>query len=150
MFTRAPAILPIFWTALRAWWDDDALRLGASLAYYTLFALAPILLVATAVAGIVFGAEAVRGEIVGQLDHLVGPEGPGPCKVSSRGPVIAGQGSSRPPSASSRSSSPPPAPFSRQSDAARSGFEGPAVVIGLSEVRQQQAAAAAGGLAPEF
>jgi membrane protein len=75
MFTRAPAILPMFWTALRAWWDDDALRLGASLAFYTLFALAPILLVATAVAGIVFGAEAVRGEIVGQLDDLVGPDG---------------------------------------------------------------------------
>jgi membrane protein len=75
MFTRSPAILPMFWTALRAWWDDDAIRLGASLAYYTLFALAPILLVATAVAGIVFGAEAVRGEIVGQLDQLVGPEG---------------------------------------------------------------------------
>jgi membrane protein len=72
---RAPAILPMFWTALRAWWDDDALRLGASLAFYTLFALAPILLVAIAVAGIVFGAEAVRGEIVGQLDHLIGPEG---------------------------------------------------------------------------
>jgi membrane protein len=75
MFTRAPAILPMFWTALRAWWDDDAIRLGASLAYYTLFALAPILVVATAVAGMAFGAEAVRGEIVGQLDDLVGPEG---------------------------------------------------------------------------
>ena len=75
MLTRTPAIVPMFWTALRAWWDDDALRLGASLAYYTLFALAPILLVATAVAGLVFGAEAVRGEIVGQLDHLVGREG---------------------------------------------------------------------------
>lgn len=75
MLTRTPAILPMFWTALKAWWDDDALRLGASLAYYTLFALAPILLVATAVAGLVFGAEAVRGEIVGQLDHLVGREG---------------------------------------------------------------------------
>jgi len=77
MFTGAPAILPVFGTALRAWWDDDALRLGASLAFYTLFALAPILLVATAIAGIVFNAEAVRGEIVGQLDHLVGPEGAG-------------------------------------------------------------------------
>jgi len=32
---RAPVILPIFGTALRAWWDDDAPRLGASLAYYT-------------------------------------------------------------------------------------------------------------------
>ena len=75
MFTRASAIVPMFWTALRAWWDDDVLRLGASLAYYTLFALAPILLVATAIAGIAFGAEAVRGEIVGQLDHLLGREG---------------------------------------------------------------------------
>jgi membrane protein len=68
-------MLTIFWTASRAWWDDDAIRLGASLAYYTLFALAPILLVATAVAGLVFGAEAARGQIVGQLDQLVGPDG---------------------------------------------------------------------------
>src|SRR5687767_15900541 len=72
---RAPPIGRIFGTALRAWWDDDAPRLGASLAYYTLFAIAPILIVATAIAGMVFGAEAVRGEIVGQLDQLVGREG---------------------------------------------------------------------------
>src|SRR5215213_10554506 len=71
----APAILRMFQSALRAWWDDDALRLGASLAYYTLFAIAPVLLVATAIAGMVFGAEAVRGEIVGQLDQLIGREG---------------------------------------------------------------------------
>ena len=60
--------------AARAWWDDDCTRLGASLAYFTLFAIAPVLLMATAIAGMVFGAEAVRGEIVGQLDHLVGRE----------------------------------------------------------------------------
>jgi membrane protein len=60
---RAPVILSISGTALRAWWDDDAPRLGASLAYYTLFAIAPVLLVATAIAGMVFGAEAVRGEM---------------------------------------------------------------------------------------
>jgi membrane protein len=72
---RAPTIVRLFDSAVRAWWDDDALRLGASLAYYTLFAIAPILLVATAIAGMVFGAEAVRGEIVGQLDHLIGREG---------------------------------------------------------------------------
>ena len=75
MRVRSPAILRMFRSALRAWWDDDAARLGASLAYYTLFAIAPILLVATAIAGMVFGAEAVRGEIVGQLDHLIGREG---------------------------------------------------------------------------
>ena len=70
---------PVFSRTLRragrAWWDDDCQRMGASLAYYTLFAIAPILLIATAIAGSVFGAEAVRGEIVGQLDHLVGREG---------------------------------------------------------------------------
>ncbi|MDP2053467.1 MAG: YihY/virulence factor BrkB family protein [Acidobacteriota bacterium] len=67
--------LKLFGAAARAWWDDDATRLGASLAYYTLFAIAPILLVATAIAGAAFGEEAVRGEIVGQLDSLVGREG---------------------------------------------------------------------------
>ena len=72
---RAPAMVRLLGSAAKAWWEDDALRLGASLAYYTLFAIAPILLVATAIAGMVFGAEAVRGEIVGQLDGLVGREG---------------------------------------------------------------------------
>ena len=72
---REPVILRTIRGAGRAWWDDDCTRLGASLSYYTLFAIAPILLVATAIAGLVFGAEAVRGEIVGQLDHLVGREG---------------------------------------------------------------------------
>lgn len=72
---REPIILQTFRGAARAWRDDDCTRLGASLAYYTLFAIAPVLLMATAIAGMVFGAEAVRGEIVGQLDHLVGREG---------------------------------------------------------------------------
>jgi membrane protein len=75
MSRRTPALMGMFGAAARAWWDDDAPRLGASLAYYTLFAIAPILLVATAIAGMVFGAEAVRGEIVGQLDQLIGREG---------------------------------------------------------------------------
>jgi membrane protein len=49
--------------------------MGAALAYYTLFSLAPILVVAIAVAGLVFGPEAVRGEIVGQIDGLIGHQG---------------------------------------------------------------------------
>ena len=65
----------MFGSALRASWEDDVPRLGASLAYYTLFAIAPVLLVATAIAGLAFGAEAVRGEIVGQIDYLVGRDG---------------------------------------------------------------------------
>jgi len=72
---RTPAIVRIFGAALTAWWDDDALRLGAALAYYTLFAIAPVLLIATGIAGLVFSTDAVRGEIVNQLDHVVGREG---------------------------------------------------------------------------
>ena len=72
---REPVILRTIRGAARAWWDDDCARMGASLSYYTLFAIAPILLVATAIAGSVFGADAVRGEIVSQLDHLLGREG---------------------------------------------------------------------------
>jgi len=68
-------LLRIFGQAVKAWWNDNVLRLGASVAYYTLFAIAPVLLVVIAVAGSVFGAEAVRGEIVGQIDGLVGVEG---------------------------------------------------------------------------
>jgi membrane protein len=68
-------ILRTFKAAASAWWFDDCTRLGASLAFYTLFAIAPVLIMAIAIAGMVFGAEAVRGEIVGQIDHLVGREG---------------------------------------------------------------------------
>ena len=72
---RVPFIFRMFWAALGGWWNDNVPRLGASLAYYTLFAVGPILLVAIAIAGAVFGAEAARGEIVGQIDELIGREG---------------------------------------------------------------------------
>ncbi|HEU4699271.1 MAG TPA: YhjD/YihY/BrkB family envelope integrity protein, partial [Gemmatimonadales bacterium] len=68
-----------FWVlckrALAGWWNDNVPRLGASLAYYTLFAIAPVLLVAIAIAGLVFGEEAVRGQITGQLTDLLGAPG---------------------------------------------------------------------------
>ena len=49
--------------------------MGAALAYYTLFSLAPLLLLVIAVAGMVFGADAARGQIVAQLAGLIGKEG---------------------------------------------------------------------------
>lgn len=70
-----PELGSLLRAALAAWWYDDVPRLGAALAYYTLFAIAPVLLVAIAIAGAVFGEAAVRGEIVGQLDGLLGREG---------------------------------------------------------------------------
>ena len=61
--------------ALSAWADDYAPSMGAALSYYTLFSIAPLLLIVIAVAGIFFGAEAVRGELFAQLSGLVGNEG---------------------------------------------------------------------------
>jgi membrane protein len=57
------------------WSDDDAAQLAASLAYYTIFSLAPLLIVAIALAGLVFGRDAVQGELVKYIATLVGPEG---------------------------------------------------------------------------
>jgi membrane protein len=61
--------------ALEGWWNDNVPRLGASLAYYTLFAMAPILIISIAIAGFFFGPEAVRGEVVTQIRGLVGDTG---------------------------------------------------------------------------
>jgi membrane protein len=62
----------VFKAAFGCWWADDIPRMGAALAYYTLFALAPVLIIVIAVGGIAFGADAVRGQIVGEIDGLVG------------------------------------------------------------------------------
>jgi uncharacterized BrkB/YihY/UPF0761 family membrane protein len=56
------------------WSDDDAARLAASLALYTLLSIAPLVVIAVSVAGMVFGAEAARGQISQQISTLVGPE----------------------------------------------------------------------------
>jgi len=60
---------------VEAWIADSAPSIGAALAYYTAFSLAPLLLIVIAVAGAIFGDEAARGEVFGQLRQLVGPEG---------------------------------------------------------------------------
>jgi membrane protein len=57
------------------WRRDAALGLGAALAYYTLFALAPLLVLVIAIAGLAFGRAAAEGEIVGQMAGVMGPEG---------------------------------------------------------------------------
>lgn len=57
------------------WNQDNVPLLAAALAYYTIFSLAPLLLIAIAIAGAVFGEEAARGEIVRQIEGLVGRQG---------------------------------------------------------------------------
>jgi membrane protein len=56
------------------WAEDQASLLGAALAYYTLFSLAPLLFIAIAVAGLVYGEAATRGQVVEQVRGLIGPE----------------------------------------------------------------------------
>jgi membrane protein len=61
--------------SLGAWVDHRASSKGAALAFYTLFSMAPILILAIAGAGYFFGAEAAQGEIIAQVEGLVGPNG---------------------------------------------------------------------------
>ncbi|CAN5362754.1 hypothetical protein BH11PSE11_BH11PSE11_20630 [soil metagenome] len=67
------------WTLIKAaassWVDDYAPSMGAALSYYTLFSIAPLLLIVISIAGMVFGVEAARGEIVAQLQGLMGKQG---------------------------------------------------------------------------
>lgn len=77
--THWVADLPLLGRVLRltfdGFLDDRGPRMGAALAYYTLFSLAPLLLIVVSVAGLVWGGEAVRGELVGQLAGLLGEAG---------------------------------------------------------------------------
>jgi membrane protein len=61
--------------SVSAWSDDYASSMGAALAYYTLFSLAPLLLLVIAVAGLVYGADAARGAVIAQFSGLIGREG---------------------------------------------------------------------------
>lgn len=57
-----------------AWRDDRTIRLGAGLAYYSVFALAPMVVVAVAIAGAVFGEDAAQGLVVERTEETLGTE----------------------------------------------------------------------------
>lgn len=66
---------PMIKAAVISWRDDYAPSMGAALAYYTMFSVAPLLLIVVSVAGLVFGEEAARGEIHAQLAGMMGETG---------------------------------------------------------------------------
>lgn len=68
-------IWPLITESAEEWDKDKCPRLGAAISYYTLFSLAPILIIAIAIAGLIFGQEAAQGQIVAQIQGLVGSEG---------------------------------------------------------------------------
>lgn len=73
------SVLRIGWSLIREtfdeWNKDNAARLSAALAYYTVFSLAPLLIVVIAVAGLAFGREAASGQIFAQIQGLIGANG---------------------------------------------------------------------------
>jgi membrane protein len=73
--SRLHPVLAIPWEAMRRIQADGAFQLAAALSYYTILSLAPLVLVTVALAGLVFGREAVEGEIVSQLRDLAGEPG---------------------------------------------------------------------------
>src|SRR6478735_10342399 len=67
-----------YWDSLKkaftGFMNDNAFKLSASLSYYTIFSIGPVLLIIISLAGVFFGREAVQGRIYGQIKGLIGPE----------------------------------------------------------------------------
>jgi len=61
--------------AVMAWIDDYAPSMGAAIAFYTVFSLAPLIIIVLAVAGFFWGQEAVQGQLMGQIGGLLGQDG---------------------------------------------------------------------------
>jgi membrane protein len=77
--------LPPWWLPLKAmprvfrqasseWVDDNAQRLGASVAFYTLLSLAPVVVIAVAVAAVVYGQDAAQGRLASEIQGMAGPD----------------------------------------------------------------------------
>jgi len=72
---RGQAIGTLFKDAVDEWLHDNVQRLGAALAYYTIFSLAPLLIIAIAISSVLFGQEAAQGHIFNQIQSLIGEDG---------------------------------------------------------------------------
>ena len=66
---------PLFVQSFNDWMEDRALRFSAALAYYSIFAMAPLVIIAIAIAGLIFGQEAARGQVYQQIEWLLGAKG---------------------------------------------------------------------------
>ena len=87
------ALWDLFKTTFEEWWNDNVFRLAAALAFYTIFSLAPVLLIATALSGLVFGQDAATEQIVVQIENLVGSEGGKAIRDVTQSTSLSGGGS---------------------------------------------------------
>jgi membrane protein len=72
---RPAEILAALKETVIEWSNDNVPRLGASLAFYTLLSLAPLLVVVVAIAALVYGKQAAQGQLFWQIRGLMGEEG---------------------------------------------------------------------------
>lgn len=75
MRIRVTTIFKLFKETFQEWQRDKASLLAAALAYYTVFSITPLLVIAIAIAGAVFGQDTAKGEILAQVNDLVGEKG---------------------------------------------------------------------------
>lgn len=75
MQIRIKSTFKLLKEAFQEWQDDKASLLAAALAYYTVFSITPLLVIAIAIAGAVFGQDTARSEIIQQINGLVGEQG---------------------------------------------------------------------------
>ena len=78
--------------ALRGFIADECLSRAASIAYFTLFSLSPLLVIAVAIAGAVFGEDAARGAVQAQLRDLLGQDAAEAIQAAIRGAADTGKG----------------------------------------------------------
>jgi membrane protein len=71
----AISLLQLFKTAFNEWMEDNTFRLAASLAFYTIFSIAPILLISVEIAGFIFSRGAAREQLIMQVEDLAGVQG---------------------------------------------------------------------------
>lgn len=74
-YMYATAMWDLLKITFAEWNEDKAPRLGAALAYYTVFSLAPLLIIAVAIVGFFFEEAQARQQVVGQVGGLIGPQG---------------------------------------------------------------------------
>jgi len=74
----------LIWQTILAYFRDRAMRMAAALAYYTAFSLAPLLLIATAIAGFFVGEQTAQGAIASQIESEIGPQAANIAEVAIR------------------------------------------------------------------
>jgi membrane protein len=75
MAARLKSLYDIGYNVVTVWMDANASAMGAAVAFYTIFAIAPLFILVLALAGVLFGHDAAQGELFGEIQNLIGKSG---------------------------------------------------------------------------